>query len=117
MSDPTPPAKLAPINMHPALVEACQKDPELLTELTRGQLAVVQDKMVQMALSNSEITLSQLAAVHDALTKNANLKKGDAAGVGIGAGQPLVVNFIFDRNNEKVVVEGEAKQLPEPDAA
>ena len=116
MTTETPPAKLAPINMPPALVEACQKDPELLTELTRGQLAVVQDRMVQMALSNPEVTLSQLAAVHDALTKNAQLKKAEA-GAGVMAGQKVVVNFIFDRNNEKVVVEGEAKELPQPDAA
>lgn len=114
MSELTPPAKLAPINMPPALVEACQKDPELLTELTRGQLAVVQDRMVQMALSSNEVTLSQLAAVHDALTKNAQLKGNAAAGP---SGQSITINFIRESRNEKVVVEGQAVQLPAPDAA
>ena len=107
-------AKLAPINMPPALVEACQQDPELLTQLTRGQLAVVQDRMVQMALSSSEVTLGQLAAVHDALTKNAQLKKTEASGP---SGQSITINFIRESRNEKVVVEGQAVPLPAPDGA
>ena len=108
------PAVAAALALAPALVEACQDDPELLTALTRGQLAVVQDKMVQRALTDPEVSLSQLAAVHDALSKNAQLKKTESAGP---SGQSITINFVREARNEKVVVEGQALQLPEPDAA
>ena len=100
---PLPPALNAAIAMPPALVEAIEKDPELLVELTRGQLAIVQDRLVRKALGDPQVTLSQLAAVHEALTKNANLKP--AAGGHGGSGVQVTINFVRAKG-EGVTIDG-----------
>lgn len=99
------PALSAAIAMPPALVEAIEDDPELLVKLTRGQLAIVQDRLVRRALSDPEITLGQLAVVHEALAKQANLKAAQQAGAGAG-GPQIVINFVRAADKEKVVIEG-----------
>lgn len=109
---PLPPALNAAIAMPPALVEAIEKDPELLVELTRGQLAIVQDRLVRKALGDPEVTLSQLAAVHEALTKNANLK-GSQAGVA-GAGPQVTINILRAPGKAAgVTIEGTAVTVPD----
>lgn len=105
------------ISLPPALVEAVQENPELLTELTRGQLAVVQDRMVQRVLKDPQASIAQLATVHKALSDNAHLKKAET--VGPTGGTQVVINFIREaRSNEKVVIQGETPPaLPAPDGA
>lgn len=106
------------ISLPPALVEAVQENPELLTELTRGQLAVVQDRMVQRVLGDPGASITALATVHKALSENAQLKKAEAA-VGGVSGTQVVINFIREaRADEKVVVEGAVPAaLPAADGA
>jgi hypothetical protein len=98
------------IALPPALVEAVQEDPELLVSLTRGQLAVVQDRMVQKVIGDPEASVAQLATVHKALSDNAQLKQ--QTGVTAG-GQQLIVNFIVGGKKESLIVEGTAKQVPD----
>lgn len=103
------------IALPPALVEACQDDPELLVQLTRGQLAVVQDRMVGKVLGDAEATVTQLVTVHEALSRNANIKP--AANQGLGSGTQITINFIRESRNEKVVIEGAAAPVLLPPAA
>lgn len=105
---PLNPALAQAISMPPALVEAIEDDPELLVKLTRGQLAIVQDRLVKRALTDSEITLSQLAIVHEALAKQANLK-GTQAQVGAGPGGQVVINFFVGDKKEAFVIEGQGQ--------
>lgn len=102
------PALAAAISMPPALVQALEKDPELLVELTRGQLAIVQQRLVQKALTDPEITLGQLATVHEALVKNAHLK-GNQQGQGMPVGAQIIVNFIVGGENKPLVIEGQSQ--------
>lgn len=97
------------IAMAPALVEAVQEDPELLAKLSRGQLAVVQDRMVRRVLGNPDSTIAQLAQVHSALSTNAQLKP--AAGTMVGGGNQVIINFIRAPGKETVVVEGQATHV------
>lgn len=106
---PMNPAEAAAIAMPPALIQAIEEDPELLVRLTRGQLAIVQDRLVRRALTDPEITLSQLAVVHEALAKQANLKAAQAQ-IGNGQGQ-LVVNFYVGGKKEPLVIEGQAADV------
>lgn len=87
-----PPAVEAHIAMPPALVEAVQEDPELLVQLTRGQLAVVQDRMVSRVMKDPDATIGQLASVHEQLSKNARLKP--EAGASSNSAAQVVINFI-----------------------
>lgn len=107
------PALAAAIAMPPALVEAIEKDPELLVALTRGQLAIVQDRLVRKALTDPEITLSQLAAVHEALTKNAQLKSPQQPLPFGVAGPQVIINFIRAPGKAPVTIEGKATVVPE----
>lgn len=103
-----PPATQHHIAMAPALVEAAQEDPEVLTKLTRGQLAVVQDRMVRKVLGDSEATIGQLATVHKALSDNAQLKQAAAA---VGGAGGVTINFVFGKKKESLVIEGEAMDV------
>lgn len=107
------PAVDAHISMPPALVEAVQEDPELLAKLTRGQLAVVQDRMVRNVLGNPDTTIGQLATVHKALSDNAQLKPAPGQG-GAAAGTQLVINFIVGGKKEQLTIDNDTGQ---PDAA
>jgi hypothetical protein len=91
------------INLPPALVEAVQENPELLTQLTRGQLAVVQDRMVQRVLGDPAASVSALATVHKALSDNAQLKKNDATAA--GGGTQVVINFIRSAGKETLTID------------
>lgn len=117
--DTTPlnPALDKAIAMPPALVEAIEKDPELLVQLTRGQLAIVQDRLVRRALTDPQITIAQLAAVHEALAKQASLKGGQQPLAGAG-GPQVVINFIRAPGKAPVTIEGTAVPvLPEKTGA
>lgn len=116
--DPLPPATVPlpvaldkTIAMPPALVEAIEKDPDLLVALTRGQLAIVQDRLVRKALTDPEISLGQLAMVHEALTKNAALKNPQPSPIAGGAGgAKVVINIMRAPGREAVTIEsGEHK--------
>ncbi len=100
------------LDMPPALVQAIQKEPELLVALTRGQLAIVQDRMIRMALADPTITLGQLAVVHERLSKNAKLEQTAAPAQGAGAPQ-VVINIIRGGGRPGVVIEGTATPVPE----
>lgn len=98
------------IALPPALVEGAQDDPELLTKLTRGQLAVVQDRMVRRVLGDPEATVGALAAVHKALSENAQLKPAQGARApGDGAG--VVINFIVGGEKKTLTIEGQAQAI------
>lgn len=114
---PLTPAMAEAIKMPPALVQAIQEDPELLVELTRGQLALVQDRMIRKALADPEISLAQLAVVHERLSKNARLEPKEGA-PGAGAGAPkVVINIIRGSGRPGVTIEGTAAVVAEPDVA
>ena len=88
---PLTPAEAAHTELHPALVEAARDDPELLVKISRAQLAVVQDRMVNKLLDNPEASAAQYALVHERLSKNAQLepKNGSAQQ---GAGFSIIIN-------------------------
>ena len=77
----------------PALVEACQEDPEVLVALTRAQLAVVQDRMVKGLLSDPNASIAQYSTVHERLSKNARLESKEAQGGAAGGGFSVVINL------------------------
>lgn len=100
------------IHMPPALVQAAQEDPEVLVKLTRGQLAVVQDRMVQKVLTEADTSLSALATVHERLSRNAKIDKADAI---VGGGAAVVVNFIVGGKKEVLTIDNETgKPLDAP---
>ena len=101
------------ISLPPALVEAVQENPELLTQLTRGQLAVVQDRMVQKVLGDPQASVGALATVHKALSDNAQLKKNDAAAT--AAGTQVVINFIRAPGKETVTIDNATGKVLAPD--
>ena len=108
---PLNPALAAAISMPPALVQAIQEDPELLVALTRGQLAIVQDRLIRKALGDPEITYSSLVAIHEILAKNANLKGAQPSGPG-GAGAPQVlIQILRAPGKETVVIDGKAQPV------
>lgn len=111
----TPPtvAELAPIEVPPALIEACQDEPELLTMLARGQLALVQQRMVQKILNHPDASIGQFVAVHERLAKIAKIEGNQAQGPGSGA-QQVVINIIRAPGKEQVTIEGEAKRVEIP---
>lgn len=90
----------------PQLVEAVQEDPELLVQLTRSQLVVVQDKMVRAILDDNKATVAQMAVVHERLSKNARIENKE--GQQGNAGTQIVINFHRHSGRETVVVEGQA---------
>lgn len=97
MSDETPLVSLPPAASHaikidPALVEAVQDEPEILTRLTRGQLMLVQDRMVRKVMGDPDASATALAVVHERLSKNAKLDPENAA-VGKGTGFTVVINL------------------------
>lgn len=104
------PAEAKAISMPPALVEEIQGTPELLQALARGQLALIQDRMVRKVLSDPNATVGAYAQVHDALAKIAFGRGGGAAsGAGEGAGKPGVqINIIrAARRGDAITIEGE----------
>lgn len=97
------------IKIPPALVEACAEDPELLTKLSRSQLAVVQDLMVRRLIDNPETSLALHATVHAQLSKNANINAKDEAAAQRGA--QVVINFHRHGKDETVVIESKAEPV------
>lgn len=96
-----PPATQHHIALSPALVEAAQEDPDLLVQLTRGQLAVVQDRMVRRVLGDPDVSVGALATVHKALSENAQLKNQAAVAANAGAG--VTINFIVGGKKDKPI--------------
>ncbi len=86
-------AELAPIEVPPQLIEACQNDPELLTMLARGQLALVQHRMVHKILNNPDVSVGQFVAVHERLAKIAKVEGPDKSAQGAGPGFSVVINL------------------------
>lgn len=97
------------VALSPKLVELCQDDPELLQRLARGQLAIVQDRLVRKVLNNPDVTPAQLAIVHERLSKISRVE-GTPPAAG-GAGQQVTINIIRAPGKDQVVIEGEAKRL------
>ncbi len=79
------------VALSPAFVTEVQDDPELLVRLTRGQLAIVQDRMVRKLLGNPDASSAQFAVVHEALSKNAKITKSE--GATSGQGFSVVINL------------------------
>lgn len=97
--------------MPPALVEAIQDDPDLLVKLTRGQLAVVQDRLVRRALTDPDISIAQLATIHEALARAANVK-GIQPAAQATAAQSVVIQIIRSpAKGEGLTIEGKATQV------
>lgn len=100
------------LTLHPAIVEACTDDPDALVELTRAQLAVVQDRMVKRALQNVDTSIAQLATVHERLSKNAQIEKHPTGPAG-AMGAQVIINFIRSPGRESVTIEGTAAKVPD----
>lgn len=103
------PAHEKAIDLPPQLVELCQNDPEILVALARGQLAVVQHLLVRKALA-ADVSVAQLAAVHERLTKVARIE-GDKQAGPAGGGQQVVINIIRAPGKEQVTIEGQAQRV------
>lgn len=84
-------AKRHAIIIPPELVTICQNDPEEFVRLTRGQLVIVQDRMVQKLLDNQSATVAQYATVHERLSKNAQVEPKDIHAQ--GGGFHIVLNL------------------------
>jgi hypothetical protein len=110
---PPAPAALDHIKVPPQLVEACQGDPELLVALARGQLALVQDRLVRKVLNDPEASVGQMAAVHERLSKIARVEN---AGQQSNAGQQVTINIIRGEGRPAVTIEGTAQKVVTPDA-
>lgn len=83
------------ISLPPALVEMVQGSPDLLVQLARGQLALVQDRMVRRVLQDPQATSQQFAQVHDALAKVAFGKGGaGGGGEGVSRGPQFQINIL-----------------------
>ena len=107
---PLDPANAKTLTLHPAIVEGVQEDPELLVQMSRAQLAVVQDRMVKRALESNDTTIGQLAVVHERLSKNAKLEPQQGAAAG-HPGTQVVINFIRAPGKEKVVIDSTPQQV------
>lgn len=99
------PAVEQQLQIAPALVEAVREDPELLTQVTRAQLAVVQDRLVKKVLSDPDASVAQLAAVHERLAKGAKTETKEQGGPKTAS---VVINFIRGGGREGVTIEGTA---------
>ena len=106
------PATKQHLALPPALVEAVQDDPELLVQLTRGQLAVIQDKMVQKVISDPDVSVGALATVHERLSKNARMEKGEI--VAGGGGAAVVINFVVGGKKETLTIDNTTGKPVDP---
>lgn len=97
------------VALHPAIVEDVAVNPEKLVELTRSQLAIVQDRMVRKILTDPQATIGQFANVHERLSKNANLTPQQA----VGGSAQVVINFIR-AGKEPVTIEAQAQRIEAP---
>lgn len=110
MSDITTPddAKNSFIELHAKLVDAVREDPEVLVQLSRAQLTLVQDKLTRQYLNASDPTIAQGTAVAEALRKTANLDPKQAAG---GSGGGFSINIVIPGSDKSVTVEGTAEKI------
>ncbi len=94
MSDDIPenPALARLLNLPPAALEEISENPDALSQLSRVQLALVQEKLTRQYLDNPEASVAQGTAVHEALRKVSNLEGANAKPTG-GAGPSVVFNF------------------------
>jgi len=111
---PVDPTSLQHVSLPPALVQQCQDDPEALVKLSRGQLAIVQDRMVRMVLGNPEATVGQYAAVHERLSKNSRIETVQPAA---GGGQQVVINIIRGEGRPAVTIEGQSTKVADDSAS
>jgi hypothetical protein len=109
---PPTPAELASVELHPATVQKVQESPEELARIARGQLAIVQDRMVRKVLANPDATIGQYVTVHERLAKVARIEGNQQAPA--SGGQQVVINIIRAAGRERVTIEGEAKRVEEP---
>lgn len=86
-------AKKAIVAVPPQLVDAVRTDPELLAQLSRAQLMLVQDKLTRDYLKNVEAPVSQGVAVADVIRKTANLEPKQGTGPGAGNGFSITINL------------------------
>lgn len=106
--EPVSKTHLDKVAVAPALVEAVQKNPDLLREITLGQLMIVQDRMVRKVLTDPEASAAALALVHERLSKNAKVEAPVQTG-----GQQVIINLIRGKGKEAVTIEGQTtKELP-----
>lgn len=101
----TNPVAMAHVAVPPALIEEVQQNPDALVEITRGQLALVQDRMVRKVLADGSASIAQLAVVHERLSKNAGFESKERG----GGGKPpqVVINFIRDGERAPVTITAE----------
>ena len=104
------PTALSKVAMPPALVEAIQNDPELLVALARGQLSLVQDRMVRKVLNDPHATAAAMAVVHERLSKIARVD-GGAAPAGHGGSAQVVINIIRRSGSKGLTIEGQATKV------
>lgn len=106
-------AEAKTISLPPALVEQIQSAPELLVQLARGQLALVQDRMVRRVLTDPNTTVGAYAQVHDALAKVAFGKGGGAGGESLGGrGPSFQINILrASKKGQGVTIEAEKEVL------
>lgn len=90
MSDITPTHEHY-IDVPPQLVDAVREDPEVLAQLSRAQLLLVQHKLTRQYLYSDSATVAQGTAVAEVLRKTAALDPKETRGGPTGAS--VVFNF------------------------
>lgn len=76
----------------PAVLEAISDDPEILMQLSRVQLAVVNDRMVKKLLATPDPSHAQYTAVSEQLRKTATLQSNANGTAGTGFSVNIVIN-------------------------
>lgn len=112
MSDITPTHEHY-IDVPPQLVDAVREDPEVLAQLSRAQLLLVQHKLAKKFLYDDNATVAQGTAVAEVLRKTANLEPKGGAG-GAGSGFSITINI--PGTDKSLVVEGAAERITEEDS-
>lgn len=105
------------IDVPPQLVDAVREDPEVLAQLSRAQLLLVQHKLTRQYLYSDSATVAQGTAVAEVLRKTANLEPKGGAGGGAGSGFSITINIPQVGQAAGHVIEAKAAVLAEPDSA
>ncbi len=114
LSDPIDPVAGRHIAVPPQLVEAVQTDPEVLAQLSRAQLILVQDKLTRQYLRSGDASIAQGTAVAEILRKTANLEPKQTTSQG-GNGFSITINIPQVGDVKGTTIEARATALNDLD--
>jgi hypothetical protein len=80
------------LSLPPAMLEAIGEDPEVLVNLSRVQLALVNDRMVKKLMATPDPSPNQFTAVSEQLRKTATMTGASVDTKGTGFSVNIVIN-------------------------